>query len=245
MPHDYALTVGGTALSTVVNWSRLLKYTGGAKRGENLEIPYRPGEYAVPDKVIAASDVMIEVGLPAVAVDDAEEALSIVDRLFGGTFNLVTVQQTAPHRGNIRASVELLTEPVPSQNRLTYLYVLRNPAGLWEAVTASSATAATPPVVTTGGNRAIYDPVLTYSGPGYLQHTDADGRVSRVTIDAAAGAGTYIVDVGAGTVTKSGVNQDRYLTYTQPWWMRFSPNASQTLASDVNVAVSWRNKWAA
>lgn len=243
MAHDYQITVGGTALSTLVPWSRLVKWTAGQKRGSNLVIPYRHGEYAAVDKFFTGADVMIEVGLPTTASDDAMEALSEVQALFGD-IGLTTVQINDPHRGNIRAHTELLVEPVPTQGRLTYLFMLRNPAGFWEDVSASSASAATPPSVTTGGDRPIDDMVLTFSGPGYLEHTDSQSRASRITIDAGAGAGTYVVDVGAGTVTKSGANQDEYLTVTQPWWMVFSPGEAQSLTSSVNVAVSWRNKWA-
>lgn len=245
MAHDYAITVDGTLLvPTLARSARFLKYTSGAKRGGNLSLPYRDGEYADANKFFTGADVLLEVSLPASTDTAADQALSELDLLFGGLFKLVTVQQTAPHKGQIRALVELITEAVPTQDRLTYLYPLRNPAGFWEDVSASSATSANPPSVTTGGNRPIDDMVLTAAGPGFLEHTDSQGRISRITIDAAAGAGTYVVDVGAGTVKKSGVDQDRFLTVTQPWWMRWEPDRVQSFTSNVAWSASWRNKWA-
>jgi hypothetical protein len=241
--HDYAISAGGVALSTITSWSRLVKWTAGQKRGTNFTLPYMHGEVASLDKYFTGADVLLEVGLPGEDDDDASEALSDVQAIFASQ-GLVTVQYNDPYKGNIRALTELLTEPVPSQGRLAYLFALRNPGGFWEDATANTASAATPPVVTTGGDRPIQDMVLTFSGPGYLEHTDSLGQVARLTIDAGAGAGTYVVDVGAGTVTKSAVAQDEFLTATQPWWMKFSPAASQSLTASVSVAVSWRNKWA-
>lgn len=241
--HDYQISIAGVALSTLVVASRFTKYTAGYYRGQNLVLPYRHGEYYVPDKYFSNADVMLEVFLPSDTIDAAAEALSEIQALLTSQ-SLVVVSQVDPHRGNIRARVELATEPVPSQNDFVYLFALNNPSGFWEDVTASTAASATPPVVTTGGDRPVDDMVLTFAGPGTLTHTDELGVVSEITIDAAAGAGTYVVDVGAGSVTKTGANQDEFLTVTQPWWMKFSPGAAQDLDSDVAVAVSWRNKWA-
>lgn len=241
--HDYQITVGGVALSTLVVTSRFTKYTAGYKRTQNLMTPWRHGEFYIPDKYFSNADVALEVFLPSDTTDAAAEALSLVQELFAAQ-GLVVVSQVDPHRGNIRARVELTNEPVPTQNPFVYLFTLNNPSGFWEDVTASTAASATPPVVTTTGDRPVDDMVLTFAGPGFLEHTDELGQVSTITIDAAAGAGTYVVDVGAGTVKKGGVSQDQFLTIDQPWWMKFSPGAAQTLDSDVNVAVSWRNKWA-
>ena len=242
MSHDYAIQAGGVALSTIVQSSRLVKWTAGQKRGTNFALPYMHGEVASLDKYFTGADVLLEVHLPGEADADGSEALSDLQAIFAAQ-GLVVVQYDDPHKGDIRARTELLVEPIPSQDRLTYLFALRNPAGFWEDVTASTASAASPPVVTTGGDRPIHDMVLTFSGPGYLQHTDSLGQVSRITIDAAAGAGTYVVDVGAGTVLKSSVAQDEFLTVTQAWWMKFSAGAAQSFTSSVSVAVSWRNKW--
>lgn len=237
---DPAILVDGTGIASYVRSAKFLTFATGHKRGANLTIPHRHGEHSDPDKWFTAVDLLLEAVLK---FDTPEQHLDDLALLFGKTSGLTTVQQTDPNKGDIRAQVELLADPFPGQQPLVWLFPLRNPKGFWEAVVASSATG-TPPSVTTGGNRPIDDMVLTFSGPGYAEHTDENGVVSRVTVDAAAGAGTYIVDCGARTVTKAGAPQDAYLTITQPWWMRFSPAAAQILASDVNVAVEWRSKWA-
>lgn len=245
MSHDYAITIGGVALDTIATGlkGRFLRYTSGMRRGSNVVVPYKHGELFVPDKYFAGSDVLLEVFLPALAADDASQALSELALLLSSQ-SLVTVAQNDPHRGNIQARTELVTDPTPTQDRFTYLYGLRVPSGFWESVTESTAASASPPVVTTGGDRPIDDMVLTFAGPGYLQHTDPLGQVARVTIDAGAGAGTYVVDVGAGTVKKAGVDQDQFLTVSQPYWMKWQPDSSQSFTSTVAVAASWRNKWA-
>lgn len=243
MSHDYQPSVAGTDLDTLVNWARFLKYAAGRKRGSNLVIPYRHGELYVPDKYFTSADVLLEVGLPGNAADDGREALTAIQRLFAAQDEVV-VAQNDPELGDIRARVELLTEPVPSQNRLVYVFGLRNASGFWEDVTASTATSANPPSVTTGGDRPIDDMILTFAGPGFLEHTDELGQKSRITIDAGAGAGTYVVDCGLGTVVKGSTDQDEFLTCSQPWWMKWSPGAAQAFTSNVNVAASWRNKYA-
>lgn len=242
MAYDYQITVGGTALSTVFASSRFLKYTSGIRRGDNLLIPSQHGTYYVQDKYFDESDVLIEVTLPMTTTATAAEALSDMAALLSDQ-DLVVVSQVDPHRGSIRARVELVTDPVPTQNNLTYLFGLRNPSGFWEDVTASQAVG-NPPSVTTGGDRPISDMILTFSNTGYLEHTDSLGQVARVTIDAGAGAGTYIVDCGARTVKKAGADQDAFLTVTQPYWMKFQPGVAQSFTSSVSVTVDWRDKWA-
>lgn len=241
--HDYAITINGDSVISVLGAAaaRFVKYTSGTRRGGNLEIPHQHGEYFVPDKYFANSDVLLEVFLPSNTTSAAANTLSDIAAHLSSQ-SLVTVAQSDPYRGNIRALVEMMTDPVPTQNEFVYLFGLRLPSGFWESVTASQAVG-NPPSVTTGGDRPISDMTLTFSGPGYLEHTDSLGQVSRVTIDAGAGAGTYIVDVGAKTVKKGGADQDAYLTVTQAWWMKFQPGGSQSLTSSVSVTVDWRNKW--
>lgn len=241
--HDYLITVGGTALSTIVPTSRFIKYTAGMKRGSNLEIPYQHGMHYVPDKYFSDSDVMLEVFLPSDTVDAGAEALSLIQFMFAAQGE-VLVGQTDPYRGVIQARTELQTEPVPTQNDFVYLFGLSNASGFWEDVTASTAASASPPSVTTGGDRPIDDMILTAAGTGFIEHTDSLSQVSRIEIDAAAGAGTYVVDCGLGTIKKAGVDQDEFLIVNQPWWMKWQPGVAQSFTSNVAWSASWRNKWA-
>ncbi len=246
--YDYEISIGGTALSTIVDLSRFIKYTAGVKRGRNVTLPYKHGDLFVPDKYFSTADVVLEVFLPSGIHAAGAEALSDIQILLSSQ-DLVAVQQVDPHRGTIRARVELLTEPVPTANEHVYLFVLANPSGFWEDVSLSSAGSAAPPVVTTGGDRPIDDMILTAAAANsWLEHTDSLGVLSRVTIDTGAG-GTppYIVDVGAGTVVDSAgtpVAKDEFLIVSQPWWMKFQPGVAQSFTSSGSWAVDWRNKWA-
>lgn len=241
--YDYEIAIAGDSLNAIATGleGRFLKYTSGMRRGGNTIIPHKHGELAIPDKYFEGSDVLLELFLPSATHAAGAQALSELAKRLSSQ-SLVTVSQADPHRGNIRARVELLTDPVSTQNEFVYLFGLRNPSGFWESVTASNASG-NPPAVTTGGDRPIDDMTLTFSGPGFLQHTDPLGVVSRVEIDSAAGAGTYVVDVGKATVLKGSTPQDEFLTVTQPWWMKFQPGAAQSLTANVSVTVNWRNKW--
>lgn len=241
--YDYEIAIAGDTLDTIATGleGRFLKYTSGMRRGSNIIIPHRHGELSVPDKYFAGSDVMLELFLPSDVHASGAQALSeLAERL--SAQDLVTVSQADPHRGNIQARVELLTDPVSTQNEFVYMFGLRNPSGFWEDVTESSQSGS-PPTITTGGDRPIDDMVITFSGPGFLEHTDDLGVVSRITIDSDAGAGTYVVDVGAATVLEGSTPRDEFLTVTQPWWMKFQPASAQSFTADVSVTVDWRNKW--
>lgn len=241
--YDYAITVGGDLLSTIFPASRLLKYTAGAKRGQNLEIPYQHGLHYVPDKYFTDSDVVLEVFLPSDTHDAGAEALSLLTFKFAQQ-DRTFVKYTDPYKGEIQARCELMTEPVPTQNEFVYMFGLNNADGFWRDINDSTAASANPPVVVTGGDRPIDDMILTAAGPGFIEHTDSLNQTSRITIDAAAGAGTYVVDVGKGTCKKAGVHQDEFLTIKQPWWMKWQPGVAQSFTSDVAWSATWRNKWA-
>jgi hypothetical protein len=245
MAHDYAITVGGVNLKTTIGVREAIfvKYATAQKKDGNLILPYKHGELFVPDKFYDGTDVLLQVYLPFEDVGDAAQALSDLALLLA-TQSEVVVAQVDPAKGNIRARVENLQDPVPTEDRFTYLFSLRNASGFWEDVTATTAASANPPVVLTLGDRPIDDMILTFSGPGFLQHTDSLGQISRIEIDAAAGAGTYVVDVGKATILKGAVAQDEFLVVDQPWWMKWQPTTAENLTSNVSVAASWRNKWA-
>lgn len=244
--HDYAITIGGVALNSI--WpglqGRFTKYTSGTRRGDNIVVPYRHGEYVVPDKYFAGSDVLLELFLPSDSPDAGAGALSEVALLLSSQ-SRVAVGQTDPHRGAIRAMVELITDPTETQNQFVYMFGLRNPSGFWEDASATSVGPANPPSITTSGDRPINDMVITFAGVGFFQHTDPLGQVSRVEMITGATGAPYVLDVGAGTIVNgSSTPMDRYFSHTQPWVMKFQPDAVQSLTSNVNITVSYRNKWA-
>jgi len=240
---DYLIKIGGTLLSSIAVTSRFVKWTTGTRRGDDVVIPYAHGEYAVLDSYFTGANVLLEIFVGFATTATAKKTLSDVAKLLSDQ-DLVVVEQTDPHMGNVRAKVQQKTDPIEAGDGTVWLFGLRNPKGFWEDVSTSSASSANPPVVTTGGDRPIDDMVLTAAGPGFLEHTDALSQKSRLTVDAGAGAGTYIWDIGRGVMKKSGVDQDEFLTVSQPWWMKWEPGVSQSFTSDVAWSASWRNKWA-
>jgi hypothetical protein len=215
---------------------------GGRKRGDQHIIPLRHGTLSYNDKRFTDTIIYLEVFLPGDTTLASAEAMSDLQGIFSNQ-DFVTIDYDDPFAGNIQAAVDLIEEPVQTQDRFTYLFALHNPSGMWEDVTASNAVSANPPSVTTGGNRPIDDMVFTFAGTGFIEHTDTLGNANRLTIDAAAGAGTYIVDCGARTVQKAAVDQDAFLTVSREW-PTFDAGTAQSFTSDVAVEVDWRNKWA-
>ena len=204
------ISIGGTALSTVSDNVRLLKYGSGAKRGRNHTIPHRDGEYATTQKWFTSTDMVLEVALSASPT--REENLSALLALIHDMTGLVTIIGTTTHHGTIRAQVEMLDEPRPGQNPNIYLIPLHNPKGMWEDNSESSA-AGNPPTVTTSGDMPV-SPAIDFAATGYLEHTDSNSVVSRVTAGSGIAANT-IADCEARTFAKTGTNYDSLLTVTQ------------------------------
>ena len=238
-----AITVGGTAISTWTDTARLLRRGAGSKRGRNFKVPYRHGEYSNPDKWFKAIDVLLEVTI----ANNRETNLSALLAALSDPAGLVTLTGSNSLAGTVRTDIELLTEPRQTRSPDMFVFSLRASAGAWEDNAATS-NAGNPPSVTTTGDRPIDDMILTFphvtATGSFLEHTDSNSVVSRVTIDAAAATGTYIVDCGARTVQRASADQDAFLTVTQPWWMRFEPNLAQSFTSNVSVTAEWRDKWA-
>ena len=231
-------SIGGTAITTWTTNSRLLRRGAGHKRGNNFRIPYRHGEYSQTDKWFPAVDYSLEVMIK----DNVETNLSGILAALKNPAGLVTVIGSNSVAGTIRTDVELLSDPRQTRNPRMFVFSLRSPAGAWEDDSASS-NAGNPPSVTTTGDLPVDDFTLTFAAAGFLEHTDSNSVVSRITLESGVPAST-VVDCGARTVTQGGSNRDSLLTLTQPWWMRFEPNTVQSFTSNVSVTVSWRDKWA-
>lgn len=244
--HDYAVTIGGTSLVNTIGIRRaiFMNYTTAQKRGGNLIIPYRHGELHVPDKYFAGADLLLQVYLPFDDVDDAKQALSDMALLLSSQTE-VLVAQNDPAHGNIRARVELLQDPVSTEDRFTYLFSLRNASGFWEDAAATNIASGTPPTITTGGDRPIQDMILIFAGVGFLQHTDSLGQVSRVEVQTGATGGPFTLDVGAGTIVNASDDpMDEFFLHTQPWVMKWQPGVAQSFTGNVAVSGSYRNKYA-
>jgi hypothetical protein len=241
------ITVGGTAISTWAGHARLLKFASGSQRGKNLLIPFRDGEHSKPLKWNTPTTVVLQVQLLHTPNTHLEYLSGLLAAL-SDPLNLVTLGATGTFHGAVQAKVELMAEPTMSPaDPSVWTFRLRNPKGVWEDVTATT-NAGNPPAITTTGDRPVDDMEMTFTHvnatASYLEHTDSNSVVSRVTIDSGAATGSYVVDCGARTVLVGATANDAYLTVTQPWWMRFEPNLAQSFTSSVSVSVVWRNKWA-
>lgn len=237
-----SLTVGGTTIGTWARNARILKYMSGARRGANYTVPQRDGELSDPVKWFTATDIMLEVAFKR--TPSVEENMAGLLRKLAPSHSLVTIAGNSPFHGDVQCHVELLGEPSPhAQDPTVYIFQLRNPKGVWEAVTATTASG-DPPSVTVSGDRPVDDMVFTFSSTGNVTHTDSLGVVSTLTLTTGAAANT-VVDVGNRTVqTSTGGAQDNRLTVTQPYWMRWEANSTQTINSTGLSKVVFRNKWA-
>lgn len=143
--------------------------------------------------------------------------------------------------------MELLTNPIQSQsNPNIYSLPLRNPKGSWESATATTTTgnSGTPAAITTTGDRPIDSFSIRFGGTGYVEHTDSDSNVARVTLTAGASTGVT-VDMGDRTaLTTTGGNQDAYLTITQEYWMRLEAGSTQAITASADHTFTWRDQYA-
>lgn len=231
----------GVDLLTYASFVRLLGEGGPDRRLQTAVIPGRSGQHADIRPYYDAANFDLEIGLRGT---EGFTNLSAITRLLGKPFGLVTLERDTPNAGTIEALVQLASRPQPSQNEFTYIFPMYCPAGVWRTKAVSTATG-TAPTVVTSGDRPIHDMVITLSAPGTASYTDTGGKLHTLTIDAAAGAGIYVIDVGARTVKKSGVAQDRYLTVGSEEWMIFEPDTTIGITGTVSITVDWHDKWAA
>lgn len=238
MAHDFAWKANGSALSDHTDFVRVLNEGGGGKRVGNVVVPYRHGEWSNPDKWWDGADLLLEVGLKR---DDSYEHLSAVQYMLGGS-QLVSLQRVTPHAGTVIAEVEMQGPPNPTQNRFVYVFPLRVPSGFWRDASASTASG-TAPSITTTGDRPIDDMIVTFSAPGTV--TLADTVYGTATVGWAGSSGTAILDCGARTIRQGSTKEDANLVVSEPWWLRFRPQATVNLTATSSVHVRWWNKWAA
>ena len=241
-----AITVEGVTLTDNARNIKVMNYGTVKKRGTNLTIPHRDGEWSSNPKWLAGGNLILEVMLKT--VPSPEENLSDIIAAFNQADTTSTITGTHEFAGAVRCEVEMLNSPAQSpSNPNVYRFVLRNPKGSWESVTATSSTgnSGTPAAITTSGDTPIDDFTILYpAGAGYVEHTRSDSVVARATLEAGASTGTT-VDMGNRTVlTATGGAQDAYLAVTQPYWMRFDAGSTQAITASVNHTITWRSKWA-
>ncbi len=241
-----SLTIGGTAITTWARHAYITRYASGARRGRNLIIPNRDGEYSAPTKYFTPTDLLLQVAFKrsTTVLENLSDLLAALTDPVG----LVTIAGSSTFHGSVQTAVELLREPTPlgADDPSVYTFILRTPSGVWESGGSADSNAGNPPAVTTTGDRPIGDAILTFAAAGYLEHTMSDGTTSRITLESGVPAST-IVDCGARTVSKTGTDYDNKLTLTgtnPERWLRMEANLSQTFTSNVSVTVARRDKWA-
>lgn len=235
-----SFTIDGTTIGTWARNARILKYMSGSRRGRNFQIPYRDGEYSDPIKWYTPTDIFLEVSFKW---DDPDSNFSGFLDAISPSHSLVTLGASDTFHGSVQAKVELLGEPNPhAQDPTSYIFQLRNPKGVWEDATATTASG-DPPSVTTTGDRPIDDMVFHFNTTGNVAHVDSLGTTSKLTLTAGASTGV-VVDCGARTVKNGSTFEDAYLTVTQPYWMRWEANSTQNISSTGLSKVVYRNKYA-
>ena len=240
-----AIIVEGVTLTDNARNINLTNYGTVSKRGRNLTIPHRDGEWSSNPKWLAGGNLILEIMLKT--VPSPEENLSDIIAAFNQADTTSTISGTHQFAGAVRAEVEMLRAPAQSpSNPNVYRFVLRNPDGAWEAATATTTTgnSGTPAAITTSGDTPIDDFSIRYGTTGFVQHTRSDGAVTRLTLTSGASTG-ITVDMGNRTVlSTTGGARDAFLTVTQPYWMRFDAGALQTVTASVDHTFTWRSKWA-
>lgn len=116
----------------------------------------------------------------------------------------------------------------------------------WKAGGAESSATVNggPTNVAFGGNREVHDAVLVFSGDGTFTHNGLGWA-----IEVTGSAAPVTVDLGARTVVESGapaLNRIRRTPVTGKGaqWGWFTPNANNSITTDVSVDITWRDSWA-
>lgn len=230
-----------------------------ARRGSNIEIPYRHGSLVVPEKFYRPKRMLLSVlVLPhdaSGAVTHAEGARAHIrenlDDLFGALYSdaLISLQRTEPDypgAGTVTwESLVEVTEVVPVDSAIgvlarRVLLRLTMPSPFWRILPEK--TGETPPTVTNDGNAPVSDMVITFTGgatPRLTNSTTGD----YIEIADAAMANPVTVDVGARTVTQNGSPADALLVRARDRWMEFAPGAnSLALTGGGSVSIDFYSK---
>ncbi|MCI0544221.1 MAG: hypothetical protein L0Z49_07205 [Actinobacteria bacterium] len=250
---DEAWQLNSLVLADVASSIRVESEGGSGFADPGIAIPGRDGIRLDDLSPLAPMTLMLRLLLRytdengAVNHADGEaghvyENFSLVQRELAGR-GLHSLKRTRPHAGQVEALCKLIGDPTPGDIRIAYLFPLAVPSGSWRSVTESSATG-NPPVVTTGGSRDIWDPIIILSAASTVTVTASDGTEYEIV----GGAGpTYpvTVDVGEGTVTDDNGDDARGdVTFTRQEWCRLEANTAISIATTASTTVKWRNRWA-
>ncbi len=259
-----------TALSDYAKVVRLLTEGFSGRRGLNVPIPYRPGEYSEPRKFLMARNLLLETQLRYTDKDGvvihsngeaghAYENLAALKELLGaGSNNLRMLRRNDPNAGAVETAIECLATVDATDRRYVFTWILRQLDGLWreQALTSDeeASIAAFPHAYTiaTGGNHPIGDAKYTFTcvADGSAPSIELNVAGDKISVAGAfVAADVIVVDLArVRVITKNGT---RYASVSpnRGWWMRL-PHDTAALAMNLDadsgtwtMKIEWRNKW--
>lgn len=248
---------------------RLPSEMDSPKRGQNLTIPHRDGEYSQPFKFRSAGtfllDCMVSYTDPSGVITHADgspghvfENLQALKRLLGGNDKLVTVRRTAPHMAAVEALCEYLGGLRSAGPRMRFVFPMRLVDGVWREQSLQSDTQASISsfpfayTIATGGDYAIGDPKITFTcvAAGTAPSLELTASGDKISVAGSfATSDVIVVDLGRDRIITLNGSNYTSVSPNRAWWMRLPPDtASLGLELDADsgtwtVLVEWRNKW--
>ncbi len=238
------------------------------KRGGNIQIPYRDGEYSDPlkfrngkvvllDCMVSYTDLNGLVTHTDGAAGEVYQNLQDLKKLLGGDGAEVILRVDKPHMGALEAPVEYFGGIEAGGPRMRWIFPMRLLEGAWREQVASSDTEASissfPHAYTilTGGDTDIGDATITFT-------CIAAGDNPKLTIDTPgdvlSASGSFstsdvlIANLRTSTFTLNGVSTAVFRR-NRAWYMRL-PNdqAALGLTFDADsgtwtVKIDWNDRW--
>lgn len=248
---------------------RIPSETDAPKRGGNLDIPYRDGEYSQPVKYRRAGsillDCMVSYTNPAGLVTHADgqpghvfENLQSLKSLLGGNNQLVSIRRTAPHLGAVETVCEYMGGIRAAGPRMRYVFPMRMVDGVWREQTLQSNTQTGIAIfphaytITTGGDFDIGDAKITLTciANGAAPSLEIPATGDKISVAGSFLAGDIII-IDLGRTRALTLNGSTYTSVSpnKAWWMRL-PSSTALLGLTLDATsgtwtclVEWRNKW--
>ncbi len=276
MAFDYTYQAGddGGSFTDLLDHAkvvRLLTEGFAGRRGTNVQIPYRDGEYSAPQKFLMSRNLLLETQLRYTnaagaithgngAAGHAYENLAALKELLGsGSENLRMLRRNDPDGGAVETAIECLFNVEAIDRRFVFTWILRQLDGLWREQALTSDTEAgivfgAPHAYTiaTGGNHPIGDAKFTFTcvADGSAPSIELDVAGDKISVAGAfVAADVIVVDLARDRViTKNGT---RYASVSpnRGWWMHLPHDTAAlgvTLDADSGtwtMLIEWRNKW--
>ena len=238
------------------------------KRGGNINIPYRDGEYSDPlkfrqgkivllDCMVSYTDLNGLVTHTDGAAGEVYQNLQSLKKLLGGDGAEVILRVDKPHMGALEAPVEYFGGIEAAGPRMRWIFPMRLLEGAWREQVASTDTEAAitsfPHAYTilTGGDTDIGDATFTLtcntagSNPKLTIDTPGDELLASGSFSA---SDILIANFRTSTFTLNGLSTAVFRR-NRAWYMRL-PNDQAALgltfdadSGDWDVDIDWNNRW--